>query len=113
MSVMSLAVVCSLGLLVIINAEGGAQSEPNMHSMTCRCLKVTSKRVNPKYLKKIDIHPPRKSCPKIEVLVTMTNDNVICIDPEAKWFSDMMQRLLKKNKHIQKTTSELASAESK
>ncbi|XP_063794463.1 interleukin-8-like [Pseudophryne corroboree] len=106
MSVMSLAVVCSLGLLVIINAVGGEQSEPNMHIMTCRCLKVTSKRLSPKYFKKIDIHRPRKNCPRIEVLITTTNDNVICIDPEAKWFSDMMQRLLKKNKHIQKTSEE-------
>ncbi|XP_075060113.1 C-X-C motif chemokine 13 [Mixophyes fleayi] len=107
MSKMSLAVVSTLGLLVIIHAVGGMQLEPKQPSKRCECYADTNQPINKKFFKKIDIYLPRSYCEKMEILVTLKNGKIVCIDPYAQWFAGVLNIIEEKKKANQKKTAKL------
>ncbi|XP_053556131.1 C-X-C motif chemokine 13-like [Bombina bombina] len=51
----------------------------------CRCLRETRSFVLPSLYKNIEIFPKGGNCRKMEILIFLKNDNIVCVDPEAPW----------------------------
>ncbi|XP_068127230.1 platelet factor 4-like [Hyperolius riggenbachi] len=92
MSLKCLFVVCVMGLLVEIHDVAGMKLEPIMPGGRCKCNSVTA-RVNLARIKKIEIFPARPHCPMEEVIITLLNENKVCIDAKGKWFASVIPRL--------------------
>ncbi|KAM4053932.1 C-X-C motif chemokine 13-like [Anomaloglossus baeobatrachus] len=106
-----LVVVYLLGLQFWIHHVDGSQLDNRLPGGRCRCLKVTADRVAKHLIKKIEITPSRVYCPNIEVVVTTKTDQVVCIDPEAKWFKNILPLLMRIKKQNQEKQAKLQSTE--
>ncbi|XP_075705964.1 C-X-C motif chemokine 13 [Rhinoderma darwinii] len=96
-----LAVFCLLGLHFWIHDVAGAQLDQSLPGRKCRCRKVTMDLVAKQWIKKIEIIPSRFYCPMMEIVITTKSSQVVCIDPEAKWFKNMLPNLIQAKKQNQ------------
>ncbi|XP_031590739.2 C-X-C motif chemokine 13-like [Oreochromis aureus] len=64
---------------------------------TCRCRKTTMRPVFAKMVKKIEVTPVSGHCPRTEIMITLRSGVKICVNPEAKWFPNLLNTLQKKN----------------
>ncbi|XP_073398173.1 C-X-C motif chemokine 10-like isoform X2 [Dendrobates tinctorius] len=105
-----LAVVCLLGLQFWVHQVVGSQLD-RVPGGRCRCLKVTTDAIPKHLIKKIEIIPLRVYCPNIEIVVTTKADQFVCIDAEAKWFKNMLPRLMQLKKQNQERRAKLQSTQ--
>ncbi|XP_077332209.1 interleukin-8-like [Lithobates pipiens] len=93
MHLKSLVAVCVLGFFVIAEVIEGLHVEPHMPSERCHCRKLRTTHINKNLIKKLEIIPKRSYCTKVEIIITLKNDNQVCIDPKARWFSVLLPKL--------------------
>ncbi|XP_078070570.1 interleukin-8-like [Mustelus asterias] len=51
----------------------------------CKCIRTTSKPVNPKNMRSIKYIPRRSQCETTEIIVTMKSGKKLCVNPNAQW----------------------------
>ncbi|XP_073453483.1 alveolar macrophage chemotactic factor-like [Aquarana catesbeiana] len=93
MHLKSLVAACVLGFFVMTEVIEGLYVEPNMPIMRCNCRKLATTHINKNMIKKLEIIPKRSYCAKVEIIITLKNDNQVCIDPNARWFSALLPKL--------------------
>ncbi|XP_072521029.1 growth-regulated alpha protein-like [Salminus brasiliensis] len=59
----------------------------------CRCLQTTASRIFPRHFQRIEIFPPAANCRNTEVLITLKNNNKVCLDPEELWVQKIIKKL--------------------
>ncbi|KAM4710235.1 C-X-C motif chemokine 13 [Discoglossus pictus] len=99
MTMKHLTVVSMLCVLVVIQSVGGLNIEPRFPGGKCKCFKTTMHFIPPKTYKQIEIYPQGPNCPETEIIITMKNDNLVCVNPEAKWMKRFID-FLKEQKRI-------------
>ncbi|XP_067872828.1 interleukin-8-like [Heterodontus francisci] len=76
------AVTILILLLCAITAQGipipGIQGR-------CKCIRTTSRSIDPKYMKSMKYIPRGSHCVTSEIIVTMKNGKKLCVNPKAKW----------------------------
>ncbi|XP_069601811.1 C-X-C motif chemokine 10-like [Ranitomeya imitator] len=106
-----LAIVCLLGLQFWIRHVVGSQLDNRLPGGRCRCLKVTMDAIPKQSIKNIKIIPSRVYCPNIEIIVTTKADQLVCIDAEAKWFKNMLPRLMQIKKQNEERQAKLQTTQ--
>ncbi|GCB65518.1 hypothetical protein scyTo_0004808 [Scyliorhinus torazame] len=51
----------------------------------CRCPQTSSIPINPRYIKSLKYIPKGSHCETLEIIVTMKNRSMICVNPNANW----------------------------
>ncbi|XP_008298103.1 C-X-C motif chemokine 10-like isoform X2 [Stegastes partitus] len=61
----------------------------------CRCLRTVSHRVPARVVKKIEVTPASGHCRRTEILILKKSGSTVCVDPDAKWFPELLNALQK------------------
>ncbi|XP_069832776.1 C-X-C motif chemokine 13-like isoform X2 [Dendropsophus ebraccatus] len=66
----------------------------------CLCYRTRLEPIPKSAITKIVLMPPGDKCPKLEAIITTKKKHMICVDPEAKWFKNLLPniKLLPKQK---------------
>ncbi|XP_068955017.1 permeability factor 2-like [Petaurus breviceps papuanus] len=59
----------------------------------CRCVK-TIQRIHPKTLASLELIRAGPHCPRHEIIATLRKGTEICLNPEAPWVKQFVQRYL-------------------
>ncbi|XP_030000450.1 interleukin-8 [Sphaeramia orbicularis] len=71
----------------------------SLEAMGCRCLRKTPGRLPNKaikHIKNIEIIPISGSCRHTQIIFTMIRGNTICVDPAARWVSEVIATVQKR-----------------
>ncbi|KAK2845532.1 hypothetical protein Q7C36_010386 [Tachysurus vachellii] len=63
----------------------------------CRCLHTTNERLNVRMFQRIEIVPAGPNCRNTEVIITMKQKRVVCVDPDADWVQRFIAKVVKRN----------------
>ncbi|KAI1900364.1 hypothetical protein AGOR_G00049200 [Albula goreensis] len=77
--------------------------------LKCRCLKSSSQFIPPRQMKRVEIFPADARCRQPEIIITRTDNKVLCVDPNAPWISKVIASVMnrkKGNRGGQKTTTD-------
>ncbi|XP_072521420.1 alveolar macrophage chemotactic factor-like [Salminus brasiliensis] len=69
----------------------------------CRCLTTTTSYISPRHIRRIQIFPPAAHCHNIKFLITLKNNNTVCVDHEAKHFNRIIKAV--QNRTVYRTKS--------
>ncbi|XP_041076191.1 interleukin-8-like [Polyodon spathula] len=62
----------------------------------CKCITQTSAKINPKTFHHIEMIPKGAHCDKVEIIITLKNQHVVCVNPEAIWIQHVVKVLLQR-----------------
>ncbi|XP_033862174.1 alveolar macrophage chemotactic factor-like isoform X1 [Acipenser ruthenus] len=69
---------------------------PFSNDPKCRCITQTSAKINPKTFDRIEMIPRGARCGKVEIIVTLKNKHIVCVNPEAKWIQHVIKGLIQR-----------------
>ncbi|XP_025028423.1 interleukin-8-like [Python bivittatus] len=93
---MSNRVFLVLSVLVIACHITGATIFDPLN-LSCRCSRVTRTFIRPSKYASVELFPSGVACRKMEIIITLKNNHKVCVDPKAKWLSDLMKMMGSEN----------------
>lgn len=89
--------LCALLTLLLLTPPGPlASAGPSavvVRELRCVCLTITPK-INPKMITHLQMIAAGPQCPKVELIATLKNGKIACLDPEAPLIKKIIQKLL-------------------
>ncbi|XP_055967462.1 interleukin-8 [Sorex fumeus] len=79
------AVLCEDAVVLRINGE-----------LRCQCIETHSKPFHPKYIKELRVIESGPHCPHSEIIVILTSNKEVCLNPKEKWVQKVAQIFLKR-----------------
>ncbi|XP_073453507.1 alveolar macrophage chemotactic factor-like [Aquarana catesbeiana] len=77
--------LCILLLFHNFSIIYGMPWESNQFRGRCTCLKETSKFIHPKMFKILRIIKERHYCQKMEIVIILKGNQIVCLDAKAAW----------------------------
>uniref|UniRef100_A0A4W2EW67 C-X-C motif chemokine n=1 Tax=Bos indicus x Bos taurus TaxID=30522 RepID=A0A4W2EW67_BOBOX len=62
--------------------------------LRCQCIQTQSDFISPKFIAKVQIIPEGAHCNRKEIIVTLKNGQLICLDPEAEWVMNIIKKIV-------------------
>ncbi|XP_064416450.1 interleukin-8-like [Latimeria chalumnae] len=90
-------VVLALNLLAAVFIEGMALSRMGIEPR-CQCIRTESTFINPRLIRNVELIPSGPHCPNTEVIATLQNGLLVCLDPNARWVKIIIERILENSK---------------
>ncbi|XP_004833976.2 growth-regulated alpha protein [Heterocephalus glaber] len=84
-------------LLLVTGAARRAAGAPVTTELRCRCLQPV-RGLHPKSIQSVAVTAPGPHCHQTEVVATLKDGRVACLDPEAPMVQRVLQRMLSKSK---------------
>ncbi|XP_022065927.1 C-X-C motif chemokine 13 isoform X2 [Acanthochromis polyacanthus] len=69
----------------------------------CRCFRTVIRPVPAEVVKRIEVIPASGSCRRTEILIFRRSGSIVCVDPEAKWFPELLETLQRRNSPLSST----------
>ncbi|OCT97276.1 alveolar macrophage chemotactic factor [Xenopus laevis] len=91
-------VLAVLALCLLCAALTESMSLTRIQELRCLCIKTESKLIHPKHIKNIEVIPNGPHCKNVEVIVTLTNGQDICLEPSAPWVKKIIDKILDSSK---------------
>ncbi|KAK3514408.1 hypothetical protein QTP70_017615 [Hemibagrus guttatus] len=63
----------------------------------CSCLKKTVNRINTRLFQRMEIVPAGPHCLKTEIIITLKDRSVVCVEPEAGWIQKVIANAIQRN----------------
>ncbi|XP_077332208.1 growth-regulated alpha protein-like [Lithobates pipiens] len=83
--------LCILLLFHNFSVIYGMPWESNQFLGRCMCLKETSKFIHPKKFKILKIIEERYYCQKMEIVIILKGNQIVCLDAKAAWVQLVIQ----------------------
>ncbi|XP_043304471.1 C-X-C motif chemokine 15-like isoform X2 [Cervus elaphus] len=65
--------------------------------LRCQCIQTQSDFIPPKFIAKFQIIPEGAHCNRKEIIVTLKDGKLICLDPEAEWVMNIIKKIVRLN----------------
>ncbi|KAG7318308.1 hypothetical protein KOW79_018063 [Hemibagrus wyckioides] len=65
----------------------------------CRCMKTIENRISTRLFLKMEIVPAGPHCSSTEIIVTLKDKRVVCVEPEADWIQKVISNAIHRNAH--------------
>ncbi|CAD7669035.1 unnamed protein product [Nyctereutes procyonoides] len=59
----------------------------------CQCIQTHSDFVSPKFITNVQLIPEGAHCSRKEIIVTLKDEKLICLDPEAEWVMIIIKKI--------------------
>ncbi|OCU00046.1 alveolar macrophage chemotactic factor [Xenopus laevis] len=92
-TVLAVLTLCLLWLTVT-----ESMSLTRIQELRCLCIKTESKPIHPKHIKNIEVIPNGPHCKNVEVIITLTNGEEVCLEPSAPWVKKIIDKILASSK---------------
>ncbi|OCT97279.1 interleukin-8 [Xenopus laevis] len=56
----------------------------------CQCLETVSTFIHPRFRQNVELN---YECESVEVIINLTTETRVCVDPSAKWVKRMIQNI--------------------
>ncbi|XP_067861050.1 interleukin-8-like isoform X2 [Heptranchias perlo] len=70
----------------------------NSTNSRCKCVKVISRFIHPRKYQHVDIFPQGSYCRRVEVVITLKNGKMICVDPKIQWVKTVVTLLTERRR---------------
>ncbi|XP_038615367.1 permeability factor 2-like isoform X2 [Tachyglossus aculeatus] len=67
----------------------------SLSELRCRCIQVTQ-GIHHSKIQSVEVIPAGPHCPDIEVVATLKNSQIVCLNPQAPLVKKLINRLLNK-----------------
>ncbi|XP_039086854.1 interleukin-8 [Hyaena hyaena] len=84
-AVMLSAALCEAAVLSRMSSE-----------LRCQCIKTHSTPFHPKFIKELTVIDSGPHCENSEIIVKLTNEKEVCLDPKERWVQKVVEIFLKK-----------------
>ncbi|KAF0885795.1 IL8 protein, partial [Crocuta crocuta] len=64
--------------------------------LRCQCIKTHSTPFHPKFIKELTVIDSGPHCENSEIIVKLTNEKEVCLDPKERWVQKVVEIFLKK-----------------
>ncbi|XP_069451142.1 C-X-C motif chemokine 15-like [Ovis canadensis] len=81
-------------LLLAILVLGLFADPSESQELRCQCIQTHSDFISPKFIAKVQIIPEGAHCNRKEIIVTLKDEKLICLDPEAEWVMDIIKKIV-------------------
>ncbi|KAM7243296.1 hypothetical protein CapIbe_005790 [Capra ibex] len=81
-------------LLLAILVLGLFADPSESQELRCQCIQTQSDFISPKFIAKVLIIPEGAHCNRKEIIVTLKDEKLICLDPEAEWVMDIIKKIV-------------------
>ncbi|XP_057358295.1 C-X-C motif chemokine 15-like [Manis pentadactyla] len=62
--------------------------------LRCQCIQTYSEFISPKFITNVQLIPEGAYCSRKEVIVTLKDGKIVCLDPEADWVMTIIKKLI-------------------
>ncbi|XP_078533589.1 interleukin-8-like [Lissotriton helveticus] len=86
-----------LAILALLLAAAAALSQGatiNRAELRCQCINTESKPFSSKQIANIELIPQGSHCMKMEVIATLKDGNLVCLDLQAKWVKRIIHSIM-------------------
>uniref|UniRef100_A0A8C1WMW0 Chemokine interleukin-8-like domain-containing protein n=1 Tax=Cyprinus carpio TaxID=7962 RepID=A0A8C1WMW0_CYPCA len=88
--------VCCFTTLCALPMEGFGVNK-------CQCVTTTSSVIPSRVFQRIEIVPPGAHCRYTEILITKKDNQIVCIDPAARWINNVITRVMRSKRNAKET----------
>ncbi|KAI7812721.1 C-X-C motif chemokine 13 [Triplophysa rosa] len=89
--------VCCFTALLAFPMDGFATNNK------CRCITTTTSIIPPRLFKRIEILPQGAHCRQTEIVITKKNNQIVCVDPDAKWINNVLSKVMKSKRAVKES----------
>ncbi|XP_041446939.1 interleukin-8 isoform X1 [Xenopus laevis] len=68
-----------------------------MRELRCQCITTVSTPFHKKHIRSLEVFQKGPHCPRVEVIVTLRNGFQHCLNPDAKWLTAVVKKILKRS----------------
>ncbi|TSN86076.1 39S ribosomal protein L1, mitochondrial [Bagarius yarrelli] len=87
---LAVTALCYFGVMVAFPMEGIIMDNH------CRCLSTIDSRISTRLFHRMEIVPAGPHCRNSEIIITLKDKKVVCVEPEADWIQKLIYKILKK-----------------
>ncbi|XP_036195058.1 C-X-C motif chemokine 15-like [Myotis myotis] len=62
--------------------------------LRCQCIQIHSDFISPKFITNVQLIPEGAYCSRKEIIVTLKDGKLICLDPEADWVMTIIKKIM-------------------
>ncbi|XP_028929980.1 C-X-C motif chemokine 13 [Ornithorhynchus anatinus] len=94
---MSSAAASLLGALLLVSEICSVRGilETNGMKLQCTCLRKINKFIPPAKYQKLEVSLPSSGCRTLEVIITLKEGNIVCVNAHIPWVKKILQSLTK------------------
>ncbi|XP_032873134.1 interleukin-8-like [Amblyraja radiata] len=93
--------ILALFMLSATSIQAASMGSSGMN-LRCRCIRTSAIFIHPKFMENIDIIPPGPHCETVNIIATLKNGNMICLEPKAIWVQRVINRMINERKKKEK-----------
>ncbi|OCT97274.1 growth-regulated alpha protein [Xenopus laevis] len=87
-----------IGLILLLShclpaSYGGSA----VRELRCQCINTVSTAFHKKHIRSLEVYPKGPHCARVEVIVTLRNGVQHCLDPDTKWLTSVVKKILRRN----------------
>uniref|UniRef100_A0A286X9D1 C-X-C motif chemokine n=1 Tax=Cavia porcellus TaxID=10141 RepID=A0A286X9D1_CAVPO len=64
--------------------------------LRCQCIKIHTTPFHPKFIKELKVIESGPRCANSEIIVKLSDNRQLCLDPKKKWVQDVVSMFLKR-----------------
>ncbi|XP_060762626.1 interleukin-8 [Neoarius graeffei] len=87
---LAVTALCCFASIFALPMEGAVMDHD------CRCLNTVSSQINSQRFQRIEILPPGSHCRNTEIIITLKDKKLVCVDPEANWVQKIINKFMKR-----------------
>lgn len=80
-------------LLLAVLVLGILADPCESQELRCQCIQTYSDFVPPKFFTNIRLIPEGAYCSRKEIIVTLKDGRLVCLDPEAEWVKTIIKKI--------------------
>ncbi|XP_019818477.1 C-X-C motif chemokine 15-like isoform X2 [Bos indicus] len=81
-------------LLLAVLVLGIFADPSESQELRCQCIQTQSDFISPKFIAKVQIIPEGAHCNRKEIIVTLKDGQLICLDPESEWVMNIIKKIV-------------------
>lgn len=88
-----MAATSSPTLLLAVLVLGIFADPCKAQELRCRCIQTHSDFISPQFIETLQLIPEGVQCSRKEIIVTLKDGQLVCLDPEAKWVKALLEKV--------------------
>uniref|UniRef100_G1M6Y0 C-X-C motif chemokine n=1 Tax=Ailuropoda melanoleuca TaxID=9646 RepID=G1M6Y0_AILME len=62
--------------------------------LRCQCIQTHTDFISPKFITNVQLIPEGAHCSRKEIIVTLKDGTLVCLDPEAEWVMIIIKKII-------------------
>ncbi|XP_063281378.1 interleukin-8-like [Pelobates fuscus] len=72
--------------------------------LRCQCVATQSTFIHPRLYQSVELIPSGPHCKNVELIITITTGEAVCVDPSAPWVERIIKKILESKENTEEPT---------